>query len=171
MRILVGSIAAIVLALTAGARAAEEWGIDHEKVAQFTARVVDVACALKGDCPANCGDGRRQLGFLSDDGKLRVAAKGSTDFAGAVHDLLPYCGKTIEVDGLLIENPAITIYMAQRIREGADKPWIATTRFAADWEARHGKTEQWFRDDPLVKEVIAEDGVLGIKGLAPPVPK
>ena len=171
MRIVLGAIIALPLTLTGAANAAEPWGIDHEKIAQFTARVVDVACTLKGDCPPNCGDGRRQLGLLTEDGKLRMAAKGSTDFAGAVHDLLPYCGKTIEVDGLLIENPAITIFMAQRLREGADKPWIATTRFDADWEARHGKSEQWFRDDPLVKEVIAEDGVLGVKGLAPPTPK
>ena len=135
MRIVLGAIIALPLTLTGGANAAEPWGIDHEKIAQFTARVVDVACTLKGDCPPNCGDGRRQLGLLTEDGKLRMAAKGSTDFAGAVHDLLPYCGKTIEVDGLLIENPAITIFMAQRLREGADKPWIATTRFAADWEA------------------------------------
>jgi hypothetical protein len=140
-------------------------------VARFNARVVDIACTLIGDCPANCGDGRRQLGLLSDDGKLRAAVKGSTDFAAAVHDLLPYCGKSIEVDGLLIENPAITIFMAQRIREGDDKPWIPTTRFNADWQARHGKSQQWFRDDPVVKEVIGEDGVLGIKGLAPPVSK
>ena len=160
-----------VLAAIPGARAADEWGIDNEKAAQFSAKVVDVACALKGDCPENCGGGTRQLGLLTADGKLRVAVKGNTDFAGAVHDLLPYCGRTIEVDGLLIENPAITLYMAQRVREAPDKPWVKTTAFARDWEAAHGKPKQWFREDPLVKEVIAEDGVLGIKGLEPPKPK
>ncbi len=166
-------IPAAVMALFAAqpSRAADEWGIDHEKVAQFSGKVVDIACALKGDCPANCGNGTRQLGILTQDGKLRAAVKGNTDFAGAVHDLLPWCGKTIEVDGLLIENPAITLFMAQRIRESADKPWVSTVAFAKDWEAKHGKSAQWFRDDPLVKEVIAEDGVLGVKGLAPPPPK
>ncbi len=161
----------LVAFIAAPAFAADEWGIDHEKAAQFTAKVVDLACALKGDCPANCGDGHRQLGLLTEDGKLRAAVKGNTDFAGAVHDLLPYCGKTIEVDGLLIENPAISIYMTQRIRETPDKPWIKTTAFLKDWTAKNGKPKQWFREDPLVKEVIGEDGVLGIKGLAPSAPK
>lgn len=168
--------ALIFAALTAfipapAAFAADAWGIDNEKALQFSARVVDVACTLKGDCPPNCGDGHRQLGLLSEDGKLRVAVKANTDFAGAVRDLLPYCGKTIEVDGLLIENPAITLYMAQRIREAPDKPWIKTTAFGREWEAAHGKAPQWFREDPVVREVIAEDGVLGIKGLAPTPPK
>ena len=41
----------------------------------------------------------------------------------------------------------------------------------ADWEAAHGKAEEWYREDPLVKQVIGEDGVYGVKGLVPPPPK
>lgn len=65
-----------VLALLAGpAQAAKEWGIDGEEVAQFEAKAVDVLCELTGDCPAKCGDGKRQMGLLTDDGKLTLAAE------------------------------------------------------------------------------------------------
>ncbi len=157
-----------ICSITSAAHAAEAWGIEHEKLVEFSARVVDIACTLKNDCPPDCGGGKRLLGLMTEDGKLRTAVKASVDFAGAVNDLLPYCGKTIQVDGLLIENPAITMVMVQRMRERADQDWVKTEAFARNWEARNGKSDEWFRNDPLAKKVIAEDGVYGIKGLEPP---
>ena len=47
------------------AQAADGWGIAGEKVVQWDAKVVDVLCELSGDCPANCCDGKRQLGLSS----------------------------------------------------------------------------------------------------------
>jgi hypothetical protein len=152
-------------------RAAEAWGIEHEKVVELTGRVVDIACTLKGNCPPNCGDGKRQLGLVTSDGKLRAVVKGPVDFAGPVHDLVAYCGKSVQVDGLLVENPAITIVQIQNIRERPDQPFAKADAFAKDWEKANGKAEEWFRADPLVKQVIGEDGVYGIKGLTPPPKK
>ena len=58
------------------------------------------------------------------------------------------------------------------MRENADQKWKQTEAFEAEWTAKNGKAEEWQRADPLVKEVIAANGVFGIKGLAPlPAPK
>lgn len=169
-RILLSAVAFVALA-AAPARAADAWGIEHEKVVEITGRVVDLACTLKGDCPPNCGDGKRQLGLLTSDGKLRAVVKGPVDFAGPVRDLLAFCGKSVQVDGLFIENPAIHIVQIQNIRERPDQPWAKADAFAKEWEKANGKSEEWYREDKLVKQIIGEDGVYGIKGLVPPPPE
>lgn len=161
-----------ILALTAAfapspAFAADSWGLPNETVVEIEAKVVDVACTLTGDCPDNCGGGKRQLGLLTPDGKLRLAAKGAVNFAGAVPDLLPHCGKTVFADGLLIENPAMTIFMVQNLRLSKDEDLKPATAFRTEWTAKHGKADEWYRVDPLVKKVIEADGVFGIKGLEP----
>ena len=161
------AICLATLAATGAARAADEFGIANEKVVQIEVTVVDIACALTGKCPANCGDGKRQLGLLDADGKLRLPVKGQTLFANAIPDLLPYCGKKVWVDGLLIENPVMTIVHVQALRESPDQKWKQTEAFEAQWLARNGKADEWQRNDALVKEVIAADGVFGIKGLEP----
>jgi hypothetical protein len=162
------------LAMLAGpAQAANQWGIDGEKIAQFEAKAVDVLCELTGDCPANCGDGKRQMGLLTDDGTLRLALKSNTSFAGAVLDLVPWCGKRVEVDGLLITyaNP-ITFYMAQRLREPGTEKWINARAFSKAWaEANNEKNaNNWMRKDPTVKAVIDKFGPVGIPGAKIPAP-
>ncbi len=147
------------------ANAADAWNLDKEKLVQFQAKVVDLACALGKTCPPDCGAGKRQLGLLTADGKLLPAAKGATPFAGAVANLLPYCGKSVMVDGLLIEKPEMTLFFVQYLRERADEPWKPAEAFQAQWTAKHGEAAEWFRADPLVKETVADDGILGIKGL------
>jgi hypothetical protein len=169
-RALIAAAAIAAIAFPA-ARAADGWGIEHEKIVELTGRVVDLACTLKGDCPSNCGDGRRQLGLLTPDGKLRAVVKGPVEFAGPVRDLVRFCGRTVQVDGLLIENPAIHIVMLQNIRERPDQPWTRADQFAKDWEAANGKAEEWYREDKLVKDIIGADGVYGIRGLNPPPPE
>ncbi len=166
------NFAVVMAALTASpVRAADAWGIEHEKVVELTGRVVDIACTLKGDCPPNCGDGKRQLGLLAADGKLRAVVKGPVDFAGPVRDLVAFCGRSVQVDGLLVENPAIHIVQIQNIREKAEQPWARALAFEIDWQAKNGKAEEWYREDKVVKEVIGADGVYGVKGLAPPPPE
>lgn len=150
-----------------GASAADGWGIDKEKISQLEIKVVDLACELGQSCPPDCGAGKRQLGLLTAEGKLYPVVKGASLFAGGVVDLLPYCGKHVMVDGLLIENPRMTMFFVQNMRERADEKWKPAEAFEAQWVAQHGKTNEWFRDDPLVKETIAADGVFGIKGLEP----
>lgn len=148
------------------AQAAEEWGIAGEKVSRFEAKVVDVACELSGNCPANCGGGKRQLGLLKDDGTLLLAAKNADPFAGTAHDLLPFCGQRIVADGLLIANKHLTMFALQFKRpapKGQEPgPWAGATWFTRDWVKAHGGDgSEWFRKDPVVAAEIKEHGKLG----------
>lgn len=151
------------------ANAAEEWGIEHEKVARFEAKVVDILCELSGDCPANCGGGTRQLGLLDGEGRLHLAIKNSDPFAGTIKDLLPFCGKQIVADGLLIANPKLPMFVLQFKREAPEGDWSRANWFTKRWAEAHPEldVDEWFRNDPLIRQVIAEDGVFGIPGLKP----
>lgn len=167
MRTIAAALSVATLLIAGAAAAAEPWNIPHEKQAVLKGRVVDALCQLKGRCAPDCGGGRRQLGLVLADGTFRLVAKSNIDFAGATRDLAGYCGREIEADGLLIENPAVTLFFVQRLRERPDQDWIVAERFKADWEARNGKAEEWWRADPEANRIIAEDGPFGIKGLAP----
>ncbi len=161
--------ALVAFSLSTPLQAAEEWGIDHEKVSRIEVKVVDVLCELTGDCPANCGGGKRQLGLLTAQGRLLLAVKNNDIFAGAAHDLAPFCGKQIIADGLLIENPKLPMFQLQFKRLAPDGKWSRATGFTKDWAKRNpGKdAAQWYKHDPLVKQTLAADGVFGIPGLKP----
>ena len=148
--------------------AANKWSIKNEEIATFNAKVVDVLCELSGDCAEACGNGTRQLGQLRDDGTLLLAAKGNTLFAGAVKDLLPYCGQTIEVDGLLIKSPTMPLYFVQAVRTGPDQEWQNAVRFDQAWAERYPElSPPWWVNDPTVNEHLERDGILGVPGLEP----
>lgn len=170
LRTLTGAV--ILLGLgTAAAQAADSWGIEHEEKVRFQGTVVDVLCELTGDCPADCGAGTRQLGVLKDDGTLILAVKNFDPFAGAVNDLIAYCGQRAEVDGLLISDPLMTMFAVQFARAAPDGKWSRAVKFTKDWGAAHpdaGKPGQWFRNDPTVKQVIGEQGVFGDPSLKAP---
>jgi hypothetical protein len=85
-----------------------------------------------------------------------------------VNDLLPFCGRTVEVDGLLIESPRMPLFMVQQKREPGAAEWLPAKAFIQDWRADHESEGEWFREDPLIQETIAEQGVFGIPGLEPP---
>lgn len=158
-----------LLALPATAWAAEEWGIEHEGKARFEAKVVDILCELSGDCPADCGAGKRQLGLLRDDGTLVLVAKNFDIFAGGVNDLIGYCNQRIVADGLLIEDPLAPLFALQFTRLAPDGEWGRAVQFTKDWGAAHPglKPGQWFRHDEGVTRVIEAQGVFGIPGLKP----
>ena len=149
------------------AEAAEPMGLQGEKVLEVQGKVVDVHCSLTGDCPPDCGGGKRQLGLLTADNKLIVAVKGPVLFAGAVQDLLPHCGRAVQADGLLITHPDIAMYLVQAVRTDAGQDWKPAEAFATNWTAKHGQADEWQRADPLVKAEIAEKGKLGVPGLQP----
>ena len=173
MRVMIVFAAMAALLISGAARAAEEWGIEHEKKARFEAKVVDILCELSGDCPANCGGGKRQLGLLRDDGKLILAVKNQDLFAGASNDLLPFCGKRLIVDGLMINDPLMPLFQLQFRRPAPDGKWRRANQFRRDWAARQNlewdseTVDAWYNNDPLIKDVIARDGVFGIPGLKP----
>lgn len=160
-------LSALVLAAIPAARAAESWGLPGEEATAFDGKVVDVQCVLTGDCPRNCGGGRRQLGLLTADDKLVLAMKSATPFAGAVRDLLPYCGRTITVDGLFATNEGSRVFALQRLKPAGGQ-WISAERFLADWAKANkttpegDKAAEWFRHDPTIAGLIADDGKLGL---------
>ena len=168
--VIAGFALAGATALGSSAMAAEEWGIDGEKVARFDAKVVDIVCELTGDCPANCGDGKRQLGLLQADGKLVLPVKNQDIFAGVIQDLLPFCGKTVTADGLMITTKHMPVFALQFKREAPDGKWSRANWFGKEWSKANGgqKSGQWFKSDPRVLKAIKRDGVYGIPGLKPP---
>jgi hypothetical protein len=167
-----------ILALPAAAQEADfsagstakSWNLSAEVPALFEAKVVDLLCEVAGDCPADCGAGRRQLALLrTADNVLVYPMKNAQPvFAGNVVELLPYCGKAVEVDGLLLADPDIgarNVYLLQRIRETGAQDWVNADRWTKDWAAANpdaaGKGP-WFRRDPRVNAMIAQDGYFGL---------
>lgn len=162
------AVLAAGLAIAAPVQAADSWGLPGEQAAAFEARVVDVLCELTGDCPADCGGGTRQLGLLRDDGTLVFASKGQVFFAGATQELLPYCGRSVEVDGIFAVNRGARVYFVQYVRTGSGQEWQRADRYKAWWAEEFGfaadapETGQWWNHDPRVEELVAEDGKLGL---------
>lgn len=149
---------------------AKSWNLYAEAPARFEATVIDVLCDLTGDCPANCGDGHRQLGLLrkADEVLVLPSKNAAQVFAGAANELQPFCGRLVEVDGLMLDDPDIgaqNIYLVQRIRDVGAPEWTPANRWVEDWQARNpdatGKGP-WFRRDPRIAARIATDGYFGL---------
>jgi len=151
-----------LLVISNAAIAAEGWGIEHEKISRMDAKVVDIVCELTGDC----GNGKRQLGLLTDTGRLIPVVKGQDVFANAVPDLVKHCGKVVTADGLLIENPKMTLFMLQFGKLAKNGKWRRANAFGRQWAGKHGKpANQWFKHDPLIRQTITTNGKLGVPGL------
>jgi hypothetical protein len=157
------------LALTSGAaRAAESWGLPGEEEVRLEARVVDLLCELTGDCPADCGAGKRQLGLLRDDGTLVLPLKNQVIFAGAAAELIGFCGRRVVADGLMVTNRGHSFFALQFVKAAPDGKWRRANRFLPKWAAENGvgpksaTARRWFENDPRVKDLIARDGKLGL---------
>ena len=149
---------------------ATPWNPVAEVPARFEAKVVDLLCELAGDCPADCGDGRRQLGLLrSADGVLIYPNKNSQPaFTGAVVELYPFCGQQVEVDGLMITDPELNVdnvYLVQKVRTVGDAEWTKANQWTKVWAEENpdvGGKGPWFRREPRVNSMIEADGYLGL---------
>lgn len=148
---------------------AKTWNLYAEVPARFEAQVVDILCEVTGDCPDNCGDGRRQLGLLRKaDGVLVFPNKNSQPaFTGAAQELLPFCGADVEVDGLMINDPELevnNVYLVQKIRNAGTDEWTKANSWTKKWAKAHPDAKgkgPWFRRDPRVNAAIAADGYTG----------
>jgi hypothetical protein len=148
---------------------ARSWNLYAEKSARFQATVVDILCELTGDCPADCGAGRRQIGLIrsADDVMVLAIKNGQPAFSGAALDMAPYCGQLVEVDGLMIDDPELgarNLYMVQkvRIKGGA---WARTNQFTKVWARENPDAKgkgAWFRRDPRIRAIIESTGYLGL---------
>ncbi|MEX0284391.1 MAG: hypothetical protein AB3N23_07240 [Paracoccaceae bacterium] len=147
---------------------ARSWNLYAEQPAMFEAKVVDLLCELTGDCPDNCGDGRRQLGLLraADDVLVYPNKNSQPAFTGAAVELLAYCGQQVEVDGLMIEDPdigATNVYLIQKIRNVGEEEWTKANRWTKEWAKDQPKGKgPWFRRDPRVNAAIEAEGYLGL---------
>ncbi len=149
---------------------AKSWNLYAEAPARFEATVVDPLCELAGDCAKNCGDGRRQLALIrsADDVLIMALKNNQPAFTGATNELLPFCGKTVEVDGLMIDDPEIgaaNVYLVQKIREAGEEEWVTANKWTKDWAAANPDAEgegPWFRRDPRILKEIKREGWLGL---------
>ncbi len=130
--------------------------------------MVDLLCAVTGDCPADCGAGTRQLGLLRDDGTLVLPLKNQVIFAGAAAELIGFCGQRVVADGLFATNRGHTIFALQFVKAASGGKWQRANRFLPKWAAENGvgpksaTAKRWFENDPRVQGLIARDGKLGL---------
>ncbi|MGF1474648.1 MAG: hypothetical protein ACFB6S_03700 [Geminicoccaceae bacterium] len=145
---------------------AKSWGLTGQELARFQAKVVDIECELGGECPDNCGDGRHQLGLVDSEGTLIPVAKNTQPaFNGAVYDLLPYCGKDVEVDGLFSGHSGFRFYQVQLIKEVDAEEFAKTNLWTKVWAEKFPEAEgegPWFRRDPRIQQRIEANGYLGL---------
>jgi len=153
---------------------ANSWNLLGEQKAKFEGVAIDALCILTGDCPADCGAGKRQMGILrSDDGVFMLANKnGQPVFTGATVDLAPYCGETVEIDGLLVGDRDVTpglgdarLLQIQTVRRIDEDDVHKTDLWTRRWEERNedlGGEGPWFERDPDVNAAIEADGRLGL---------
>lgn len=158
---------ALSAATTSGAFAAESWGLPEEEKTRFEGKVVDATCELTGDCPDQCGGGKRQLGILTEGGELILPLKNVVPFAGTTVELLEFCGEQVVADGLFATNRGVRVFALQFVRKAPDGDWRRANRFTSQWAESNGvdpkspTAQQWFRNDPAVTRVIERDGKLG----------
>ena len=165
----VAASSAIAADFSQGSKA-KEWNLYGEEKALFSGKVVDMLCELSGDCPANCGDGNRQLGIVraADNQLVPVLKNRQAAFNGAAEDLLPYCNKNVDVDGLLIGDDEVVsakFYMVQSIRITGEEKWNKANKWTKAWRAKNPDAKgkgPWFRRDPRVLKQLAADGHFGL---------
>ncbi|MEM8794911.1 MAG: hypothetical protein AAGE61_05035 [Pseudomonadota bacterium] len=170
MRTLILALAALALPLAAHAEEASQansWNLVGEKMARFEGKVVDIKCEVTGVCAPNCGDGSLPLGLVrtTDNMLIPVNKNGQTSFNGGVVDLLPHCGKTIGVDGLLVgEDIPAQLYQVQLLKpEGGE--WQKANLHTKEWAKQFpdaGGEGPWFRRDPRVLSQLEENGYMGL---------
>jgi hypothetical protein len=150
---------------------ADSWNLYAESPARFEAVVVDPLCAFTGDCPADCGGGTRQLALMRSADKVMVLPLKNNQplFTGAATELAPFCGKTVEVDGLLLTDPdagLANVFQLQRVREAGSADWVKANTWTNDWASRNPglpeSDEPWFRRDPRVTALIEANGWFGL---------
>jgi len=171
--LLLAATPALAGEFSAGSKA-NSWNLLGEDKAVFEGKVVDALCMLTGDCPADCGAGKRQMGVLrTSDGHFLLANKnGQPAFTGATVDLAPFCGKAVIVDGLLVGDPEVTpqlgmgkVFQIQTIQVVGETVVHKTDLWTKDWAERNpdvGGKGPWFRRDPAVNAEIAAHGRLGL---------
>ncbi len=87
---------------------AKEIGLVGEEKAMFSGKVVDILCELSRDCPANCGDGKRQLGVVRKADNVLVLCSSSERRAATSLPRVPIS----RVIAMTAMRPSIEVWIA-----------------------------------------------------------
>ena len=139
------------------------WPITNAEKSELTGEVVSVLCELGGNCADNCGGGTQQLAIKTEALGTVLVSKNINNYSGAQDELSPFCGQTVNVNGLFTEHQGIRFFQVHNLRApGGD--WQRANRYLQAWAARSGKTpaNRWYNQDERVKEILARDGRLGL---------
>ncbi|MEM7214568.1 MAG: hypothetical protein AAF423_03420 [Pseudomonadota bacterium] len=150
---------------------AKGFGFQEEEKATFSGKVVDILCEVAGNCVESCGNGTRLMGIVrAADNKLILPLKNAQlAFNGPVDDLVPYCNKDVDVDGVLVGDAEVynaKFYMLQFIREAGAPEWNKAKLWTAAWKSRNPDVASgkgpWFKRDPRVVKQVEANGYFGL---------
>jgi len=139
------------------------WPITNAEKSELTGEVVSVLCELGGNCDDNCGGGTQQLAIKTADLGTVLVSKNINNYSGAQDELSPFCGQTLNVNGLFTEHQGIRFFQVHNLRTpGGD--WQRANRYLQAWAERSGKApaNRWYNQDERVKEILQRDGRLGL---------
>jgi len=141
----------------------ETWSITDAEKAEFSGKVVDVLCEVNKNCVDNCGDGGRQLGIKTEDKGTVLVSKNLTNYSGAADELLPFCNKVVDVNGLFTAHKGVRFFQIQNVRTPGGQ-WRKATHYLNEWAERSGKppSNNWQNQDERVKDILERDGRLGL---------
>ena len=139
------------------------WPITNAEKSELTGEVVSVLCELGGNCDDTCGGGSQQLAIKTPELGTVLVSKNINNYSGAQDELSPFCGQTINVNGLFTEHLGIRFFQVHNLRTPGGE-WQRANRYLQAWAARSGKTpvNRWYNQDERVKEIIKRDGRLGL---------
>lgn len=143
----------------------DSWPVTNAQERELTGTVVDVLCELNGNCPDNCGNGKRQLAIKTEDSRTILVSKNLTNYTGAVVELSPYCDQVVDLNGLFTEHSGVRFFQVQNVRSSGGQ-WQRATDYLQAWSERTGRplseANNWQENDERVKGIIERDGVLGL---------
>jgi len=139
------------------------WPVSNAERSELTGEVVSVLCELGGKCDDSCGGGTQQLAIKSAELGTVLVAKNLNNYSGAADELSPYCGQTINVNGLFTEHQGIRFFQVQNLRAPGGN-WQRADRYLQAWADRNGQSPPgtWYKQDERVKEILERDGRLGL---------
>lgn len=142
----------------------DRWAISGVKVAELSGEVVDILCEVSGNCVDQCGSGTRQLGIKTTEGTVLIA-KDLNRYTGGAEELWPFCSQQLVINGQFTESGKARFFQVQNVRT-PNGPWMKTSRFLEVWAEKNGQpvasANRWYTEDPRVKTILEQDGLLGL---------
>ena len=96
-----------------------------------------------------------------------LPTKNNAPFAGAVDELIDFCGQRVKVDGIFTSNYDTRVFAVQFVQPEGGK-WRRANRFLTKWAEANDvdptskAKNSWFKKDKRIREIIERDGFLGL---------